>query len=152
MTASTKIMVIAALLVAICTVATVSPVLLNAEQDTAYSESEVVTDESGDATVTADDDGTTPELPEMDGQGMPSGDIEMDGEEITLDDGTVIFVPYLPDGTLPERSEDGTAPGQGMPAMDNGQMPSMNGQGMPGMNNQGMPGMGMDQMGGNDGS
>ena len=64
--------------------------------------SEVITDESG-----------MPELPSMGPgmkQGKPAMDIELDGEEITLENGKTIFIHYLPDGTLPipPHSEDVT--------------------------------------------
>ena len=43
-------------------------------------------------------------------QGKPAMDIELDGEEITLENGKTIFIHYLPDGTLPipPQSEDVT--------------------------------------------
>ncbi len=151
MAASSKIMIVAALLVAICAASTFCPMLISAEQGSVSTASEEITDESGTVAVTDEDgnmvvpgEGEMPELPAMDG-----GNIEMDGEEITLDDGTVLFVPYLPDGTLPEVSEDGTMPGEGMIP------PEMNGENMPQMgemDQMGMPGMGMNQMGGSDGS
>ena len=85
-----------------------------------------------------------PGMPGQGPQGMPEDmDVEMDGEEITFtnDDGeeVTIFVPYLPDGTLPAKGE-GAAPGQGPQGMPGQMGPQMNGQNGP----QGMPG----QMGG----
>ena len=110
-----------------------------------------------------------PGMPGQGPQGMPEDmDVEMDGEEFTFtnDDGeeVTIFVPYLPDGTLPAKGE-GAAPGENAPQMNgqngpqgmpgqNGEAPSFDGENAPQMDGQapqGMPGQMGPQMNGQSG-
>ncbi len=133
--ATNTIAITAFLITALCAGAAICPMVM-ADGDNQSALITFGTEEVDDSSQTVNDEGQTdsnrPEPPQFNGERPefdPENAPELTFQTITLDDGTTIEVPLLPDGTLPERSEDGTAPSA--PGQMNGQMP----QGMPGQMN-----------------